>query len=1071
MLFQRQIRPMTEFINQVSDQLNIQWAWEKVRKAAIPGDIWINEIELSNFELDLEENLQSIADEFRNGIYKPSPIKPLPFPKNPDKNGTPQVRQCFCITVRDQVAWTAVVNTVGPHVDSKMPPWSYGNRLYRSIWIEEENDKKNRKVGNYRHATGQYYLPFRQSWPIYKRHAYLSILAMSKQKLNTSDEQHDLDELEIQENIDKQHKCPFLMEDYWNTTRPKGNIDKLYWCSIDLSKFYPSINVSIVVENIVKCLPNDWMDSANRLLSSMVKFPLHKNDWSESELKALSVQPVKIYSNIPTGLYVAGFLANAALLDLDNTVSNELKKYPVSHLRYVDDHIFISFDFETLLNWVKRYDALLSESKNRLKINYDKIEPTEFSELLKAQKRKRNNVNKKLKEKAEKKCKLDPKFPSPLMTKTLALVSDIAKTDFNLLEPNELNSATEQLEHLLLVDIPEEEIPSKTRLSFAAGRLTKIAECRLAAPIEIIENQLEIDKLTIKLNKNDIAEEDRTKLLNDRNDKIALIDKANYKLNAEIKRAFSLLRKVLRERPDRTRLWARAIYMCRLTGVDGLNDILEDINMLKDDVSAKQLTYEALLANYLVLIGDHLIKSARSICDDEIPDWKKEAAKSFIKNVLSLKLKEPDIKRWYLQLSWKKYCFSLLCCSLILKDIQTDIPFNKKYIDEAKSLLTSDDTETPYGWVWWAARLSISDLNIHIEPYIKELINLIPNNIVSCKFWSFFPLDIPDSLLKNIIDYNVAQKKIIEGWLFDSIRNRDDNSIPNDIDKRIISLKTIKRDDYISLYNWCNYLRKLSEKNHTDPRLGEWTTLEIIRQIIVEIDTLPSFGQNYWDSDIRSLQDFPNIHPANYFVPNTWLSNEYEREKLTWDNWKRIVRNDKYKIIQLPKEERIKDLRYTPLYPEKSFLFREIDTVRGVGLILYGLLKCSFDLPAIWNGFGHTTLLPILPKILLNEMTCSSWTLGILQGCLSSRASENKFIKRFSNPITKDDDMVKDPLIFVNCKDILKAILIAQATLEDNQMATFQYNARQLVPISLKQLTMDFAWQNEIDKYEEHEGV
>jgi hypothetical protein len=1062
---------MSSFLNQLSDQLNIQWAWEKVRKASIPGDIWINEIELSNFELDLEDNLQNIADEFRKGTYKPSPIKPLPFPKNPDKNGTPQVRQCFCITVRDQVAWTAIVNTVGPLVDSQMPPWSYGNRLYRSIWIEDENDKKRRKVGNYRHSSGQYYLPFRQSWPIYKRHAYLSILAMSKQKLNTSDDQHDLDELEIQKNIEEQYKCPFLMENYWQSTRPKGNIDKLYWCSIDLAKFYPSINISIVIKNIVQCLPEDWKDPANRLLTSMVKFPLYKNDWSEPELQALSVQPVKTYSNIPTGLYVAGFLANAALLELDKTVSNELIKYPVSHLRYVDDHIFISFDFETLLNWVNKYAGLLRESKVRLKINYDKIEPAEFSDLLKAQRKKRKNDNNKLKEKAERKCKLDPKFPSPLMTKTLALVSDIAKTDFNLLEPNELNSAAEQLEHLLLVDIPEEEIPSKTRLSFAAGRLTKIAECRLAAPPDIIGIQPEINKLNIELNKDGITELERAKLLSEYKAKNALINKERDKLKAEIKRAFSLLRKVLRERPDRTRLWARAIYMCRLTGVNGLKDILEDISMLKGDVSASQLTYEALLANFLVLISDHLIKSARTMCDDETPDWKKEAAKSFIDNVLSLNLSEPDIKRWYLQLSWKKYCLSLLCCSLILKESQTDVIFNKKTLDLAKSLLKLSDTETPYAWVWWAARMSISDLHIHIEPYIKDLVKFIPKNIASYKFWSFFPLDIPDNLLKAIYSYGADKNKFIEGWLFDSIRNRDDKLIPNNIDKRIINLKSVKRDGYISLYSWCNFLPKLSTHNHSDPRLGEWTALEIIRQIISEIDTLPFFGPNYCDSDIKSLSGLPSIHPANYLIPSAWLSDKYDRENLTWDTWKRLVSESKNKIFQLPENERIKDIRYTPLYPDKSLLFREIDTVRGIGLILYGLLKCSFDLPAIWNGFGHTTLLSILPKILLNEMTCSSWTLGILQGCLSSRASENKFIHLLSKPIAKDNDMAKDPLIFKNCKDILKAIVIAQATLEDNQMATFQYNARQLVPISLKQLTMDFAWQNEIDKYEEPEGV
>ncbi len=42
------------FLDDVTDQLNLRWAWEKVRRASTPGDVWIDEIELAGFEVQLE---------------------------------------------------------------------------------------------------------------------------------------------------------------------------------------------------------------------------------------------------------------------------------------------------------------------------------------------------------------------------------------------------------------------------------------------------------------------------------------------------------------------------------------------------------------------------------------------------------------------------------------------------------------------------------------------------------------------------------------------------------------------------------------------------------------------------------------------------------------------------------------------------------------------------------------------------------------------------------------------------------------------------------------------------------
>jgi hypothetical protein len=159
------------------------------------------------------------------------------------------------------------------------------------------------------------------------------------------------------------------------------------------------------------------------------------------------------------------------------------------------------------------------------------------------------------------------------------------------------------------------------------------------------------------------------------------------------------------------------------------------------------------------------------------------------------------------------------------------------------------------------------------------------------------------------------------------------------------------------------------------------------------------------------------------------------------------------KIIFVSESEQIVDRRYTPLL-ESHPLFREIDPVRGLGLLLYGLLKRSFDLPAAWNGPGHATILAMLPRLLLADMTCSSWTLGVLLGCLNSRTTENLVLRRQNKlRFALDDDTLRDPVLFLNASDVERALGICQDKLRMYQLSTIRERARQLTPIRVRQLT------------------
>ncbi|PSJ19890.1 hypothetical protein CVH10_20485, partial [Halomonas sp. ND22Bw] len=63
---------------------------------------------------------------------------------------------------------------------------------------------------------------------------------------------------------------------------------------------------------------------------------------------------------IPTGLFVGGFLANVAMLDIDLIADQMLSDTrQIAHFRFVDDHEVLAYDFETLRVWIQTYMGLL----------------------------------------------------------------------------------------------------------------------------------------------------------------------------------------------------------------------------------------------------------------------------------------------------------------------------------------------------------------------------------------------------------------------------------------------------------------------------------------------------------------------------------------------------------------------------------------------------------------------------------------------------------------------------------------------------------------------------------------
>lgn len=1051
-------------ISEITDQLNLRWAWEKVRSYAGSGDAWIDELELAGFELELEANLEEIAFRFLKGRYKLSSLKPIPFPKSPDEDGSLRIRQFFYVPIKDQVAWVAVVNVIGPYIDAVMPTWSYGNRLFRSIWYETDDEGvKQRKIGRYRNSSGKIYLNFNQSWPMFRRHVFLSTIAMTsiEQELDAQDE----NEAAMQESLPEHQRCPFTDKLYWEEKKRLYDGNNLFWCSIDLEKFYPSLRLSVIKENIIEQLPEQYKAEAKSLLNSMLQFSLDLTGWDEKDLDSIGIPPnSKTLHHIPTGLQVAGFLANAGLLATDREVERVVGSANVAHFRYVDDHIILGYKFEDIESWVLRYSAILKEGNTGVRINPVKVEPSALAKYFDAKKSKRLKSTKlqSLYKKAEKSCQLDPRFPSPLMTKTLALVSAIARMDFNLLEDGEINALKDQLEHMLLVDIPETEIPEKTRLSFAALRLAKLTEAQLGNDLVQNEIIIKLNRLNSEIGNAPTSIEKIKKINNEILEAKDALHKHRRFLTGQSKRTLTLLRKVLRERPDRIRLWNRKVHLCRHTGAQGLRQISEDILEIS---SQHKLTALYLYTNFLSTLSTHVFIAAKVIINPEIAHWRRVAAKSFLEDISNLKPQPLLGGHWYSDISWQHFCFAIYCAQEVLTSYDSDDEFKSTFLPAelvaiGESGFTSSHFHSSASYAWWATRKSINNLTTKVDSTTRKLGERLGSSEQGKVFWHFFPEDIPNDVVESLLASSNHPKW--EGWWFDVLKSRNIQPMSSNSSNRSVAkvLKLINHpvSKTISLYEWCSYLTIIKRKSPTDPRLSEWTALEIVKQICCKLDPQWELTEGYIEKlKKRSTSDRICIHPANFRVPSSWI----QIQNPTWEQWKKTIETiqSDTNIHLIPESMRLSDVRYTPM--GELSLFSGANKVRGIGLILYGLLIRSFELPALWNGSGHSDVLNYLPRLLTKQLTYSSFSLGLLLGCLQARSLENLFFDLSQRPdIEAEEDRLYDPKVFISPMEVKAAIDKCQSELEKFQISTFNHKARQLTPISIRQLTKPI-WSKE----------
>lgn len=1040
----------------------VLWAWRKVRRAYQSADSLYDPAELAAFELNLEAELDAIRIAFAEANWSNRPLRLVPQPKSPDKQGLPRMRQYFEVSVRDQVAWAAVATVLGPELDRKMPAWSYGNRLYRAAWYDEEREagKPSRlNIGPYRHAAGHLYRRFKHSWPLYRRHISLTVRRMVNEGLDPE----LLDEGDRRA-LDQADGLRYLDAQFWVRRAPDGGT--MFAGSFDLMKFYPSVRVEAIRRGF-----HDHVDGIGdepvlaELLSQMLVFEVDASGVSEDMREAIN-PPVSSgkFDGIPTGLFVGGFLANVAMLSIDLEADRLLvENREIAHFRFVDDHEVLAYDFDALLGWIRTYTGLLEASGIGVNVEPDKYVPPELKWLLHPEKledekeiERPPNAEEAM-TRARKASMVDGRKPTQLMTRTLAQVSMLAATDFDLLTDAGRSQRLEQLEWLLLANIPEQEIRGDTRMAFAAARIALLTPALFRPNDDLLAAhrlmQMHLDRREKNRRRGHATDEANEVEIADLEKRIAELDSLERKgWRNLLDRHFSLLFEAFAAHPDKVRLFLRVIDFCRTTGHDGLGKLTRWMDENRDGETRLLCCY--LGATAVQALSRHIFTACADANRPNLLHRERNAAISFLESVLGADLDrfvpitaETASLQHFQYDARRVYVAALLFGAAEVEQVAPQL--SGKMRQRVMAAIGSDTfealaaaTNVPIG-SWYHLFLSTTRAHRDLPPSYWPGIEAAhdPDILQDWLNLRRYPSTLPAKAWARLVRSPDLLRTDDAGWLIEAARaNPTEFSGLPPSDPVVASVKAslAVEKSKMTLLDWAAFARG---RGPNDPRRSEWTALEIARQILT---AFCEFG----GPDIDGLD---LIHPENVFVDPLWKNppaDALTNERLTWEGWRSVARANP---VQLHPEG-LEDYRYRENLDDNDRKWAR--RLRPVGQLLWGTLRHDFSLPSAWNIRGQERGLVGLVAWDLERLPISSFTLKILQACLLPRSLESAllldFPSLFGNLFGGAADDVEFDRPIKSLPVLIDVIERAQLVLTRSQMTVLEYEPRQLIPVRLQ---------------------
>lgn len=1050
-------------IYEVANIENLILAWRKVEQSFHHGNVWFDEIEISKFKFLLIDNVRRIRQELLDGTYNLKPLLPAPFPKGNDVEGNLQVRQSFLVSVEDQVVWMAVVNVIGPVFEREMPAWSYGNRLNNKVWKEN----KTWKIGDVMKSSTRIYRPWNRSWPLYRKQLAASLKCMAFANLKdipalTEEEQQIADENNSIQRKNSYLKLPYLEKNYFDIKAEKEK-GRLYWAGIDLEKFYQYANMKEIGGIICDYYSDD--EDFCSLIEVISDFKIDTLNYSQKELEKIQLD--KPFLGLPTGLAVAGFLANVFLLDVDKEIKDKLERNRnVIHFRYVDDHVFVSTSPIELYRWINEYNELIR--KKGVKINFDKLEPKEFSKDIFLQ----ELSDKEIEEKMEK-ASLDPFYPSPLMTETLQKVSELSGLNLDLLSDKEFDMVFKDLQMLMVADIPEQEIKKNTRVSFACSMLTRMVadwDCDLEKVYELRKQWID----RVKVYEKNLSDKERKEQIQkidsmyqlafsngtiDRFDELItqikglpldltpitvlkdVLNNGSIKSNSKKEKIYRLLTKAIMEIPDKSKIWLRAFDYCTYNIPEKIIDLYKLLRHIENEKKLHPLGCEYLYAMLHLRMAHNLVKAISRLLEDHyITPTQKRNDRSFIESVLKIKPKESG---HYLVidslaiLNTTKLLYKAFAKNIKLPKIEIKGDFGDDVVYRDESL--------PFNfWMLWGldiinSKVPTSDMKIKtvFGQYINKIcpekaffLPLICRCLMDFKEADYGeihfanpPYSLPDEF--NSFEFFYVISKLPEaksfGENFEGYETFKKQTKPDDFSKNT------------TISVWLDFVNEeflKDEDFRLDVRSSELLASKIALAIGEAANKKLSSGK-------RVI-----IHPLSVTI-STIQRDKKVSEYGSWHYWR---------VNSIHAE--IKDKTYIDdtcyCYTDKvlgNVLRSEEALLYAIGLLFLQLLTKQKVLPWIFYrpefGFEWDSVL----LRILYDGAISTKNYLIVRSCLSAY---NREIFKMLHNNTGENDI--PPLYGVKClglQDLIKELRDSVSILEDNLVSVANEESRQLTEISL----------------------
>ena len=1077
---------------------NLNYAWLKAKRLYWMADGYIDNGELAEFELDLERRLIGIRRQFERGVWRLKKLRPLPRPKKIE-NDVPYDRQYYHVAVDDQVAWIAVANALGPELDQHMPPWSYGNRIYRPAWYEHGEDQQSTlEIGPYRHASGHLYRKFQYSWPLFRRHVALTARKMARALPADWEELDQADRLAAI--AAEKEGLPYLQAEFWKPRKDQTYGTDLYHAAIDLKQFYPSLRTEAVLKGLASAGSVD--DRMQKLLAGMVDFRLDKAEMPPHTLN--NVEPgydrLRV-RGIPTGLFVAGFLANVAMLPVDAIVNRRiLEQRSLAHFRFVDDHIFLAYNFEELCNWLDWYRDQLVEFDTGAEVNVEKYDPASLGQLMDTHakaltaakaptgraKDKAKTHQEKYKAAAIRDTRIDGANPITLLTKTLGQISAIAATNIDILDDEDLEERLKLLEWLLLANIPEREIRPDTRAAFAAGQIAALAPILVPEADGLIDAVRSLEILKAQAPRPETAtqkeiDEHKT-AVEKQTDHVAKLQAGHEKGEEHhLHHCFGLLLQAFREYPGKPRLFYRVHEYCRVTGFRGLREIANWIREVRKRGHAVWANYYTGLSLHILARGAFLaVRTLRM--EDALRSDKKAALSHLydISHIAAGTFRVPrETEAWFHAVSRKEFGVALLSVAEVIRHTIADTHLSTRLNRLASQYVRVSFDDPAEDWkqeagrgpgVWAHLAESFLSVDDRPSPAWKRFEPLLSySHLAEVRAVRRYPEILSDHGWYQLLHSKKPMPETDSGWLRDAMAGNDGRIAAARSSSKLAFSRAARSllapsHDWMTLEEWTRLL--LRDVSPFDPRRSEWTALEVVRQFVSPI--VDELGVQQASLD--------RLHPNNVLVPEAWMKKfrcERHRAGVNWETWRDFAQSKNTRSIKLrDSATSVLDYRYFTETQGGHHINEWERRLIRVGRLLLGLLRLNHEVSRMWNIRGNEQVFALPRTRWFRSLAISSSTLLLMEGCLSARSAETLVITL--NPGLfgwKDglepNDVDFDPPLLIGPNELLSAIGHAQDILKDNQLAVAMNQPRQLIPYRLSDFAAGQDGEGEADGYGE----